>query len=150
MVFNCVNFSRDFCATVAQLLRNIWGGAHRLKLCLGKMSDGKLAVLHQRHRCVYHGRQLGRSGVTSSTLHGKENGVRHQIRFHLVVATSLYQRNLAAFSPAAFDARHRLFPSSRVHRQRRGKCHGTIPTFSRSLPGVLVVTSPGDFGGMDG
>jgi hypothetical protein len=24
----------------AQLLRNICGGAHRLKLCLGKMSDG--------------------------------------------------------------------------------------------------------------
>ena len=150
MVFNCVNFSRDFCATVAQLLRNIWGGAHRLKLCLGKMSDGKLAVLHQRHRCVYHGRQLGRSGVTSSTLHGKENGVRHQIRFHSVIGASLHQRNLAAFSPAAFAARHRFFSSCRVHRQRRGKCHRIISTFSRSRPVVLVVTSPGDSVCMDG
>jgi hypothetical protein len=77
------------------------------------MSDGKFAVLHQRNRCVHHCRQLGRSGVTSSTLHGKENGVRHQIRFHSVVGASLHQRNLAAFSPAAFVARHRLFPGSR-------------------------------------
>ena len=47
------------------------------------MSDGKLPVLHQRRRCVYHGRQLGRSGVTSTALHGKENSVRHQIcHFH--------------------------------------------------------------------
>ena len=48
----------------------------------------------------------------------------HQIRFHSVVGAPLHQRNLAAFSPAAFDARHRLFPGSQVHRQRRGKCHG--------------------------
>ncbi len=66
---------------------------YRLKLCLGKMSDGKLAVLHQRHRCVYHGRQLGRSGITSTALHGKENSVHHQIRFHSVVGASLHQRN---------------------------------------------------------
>jgi hypothetical protein len=46
----------------------------------------------------------------------------HQIRFHSVVVAPLHQRNLAAFSPAAFDARHRFFPGSRVHRQRRGKC----------------------------
>jgi hypothetical protein len=39
--------------------------------------------------------------VTSSTLHGKENGVRHQIRFHSVVGASLHQRNLAAFSSSA-------------------------------------------------
>jgi hypothetical protein len=38
-----------------------------------------LAVLHQRHRCVYNGRQLGRSGVTSTALHGKENSVQHPI-----------------------------------------------------------------------
>ena len=114
------------------------------------MSDGKLAVLHQRHRCVYHGRQLGRSGVTSSTLHGKENGVRHQIRFHSVVGASLHQRNLAMFSPAAFAACHRFFPSCRVYRQRRGKCHGAISTFSRSRPLVMAVASPDDFGDLDG
>ena len=61
------------------------------------MSDGKLSVLHQRHRCVYRGRQLGRSGVTSTALHGKENSVRHQIRFHSVVGASLHQRNLAVY-----------------------------------------------------
>jgi hypothetical protein len=43
------------------------------------MSDGKLPVLDQRHRCVYHGRQLGRSGVTPARLPRKENSVRHQI-----------------------------------------------------------------------
>ena len=36
---------------------------------------------------------------TSTALHGKENGVRHQIRFHSVVGASLHQRNLAVFSP---------------------------------------------------
>ena len=140
----------DCVELVTQQLRNFRVCGHGLKLCLGKMSDGKLAVLHQRHRCVYHGRQLGRSGVTSSTLHGKENGVRHQIRFHSVVGASLHQRNIAAFSSAAFAARHRFFPSCRVHRQRRGKCHRIIPTFSRSRPVVLVVTSPGDSVCMDG
>jgi len=123
---------------------------YRLKLCLGKMSDGKLAVLHQRHRCVYHGRQLGRSGITSTALHGKENSVHHQIRFHSVVGASLHQRNTAAFSPAAFAARHRFFPSCRVHRPRRGKCHGIISTFSRSRPVILAVTLPGDSVCMDG
>ena len=67
------------------------------KLCLGKMSDGKFVVLRQHHRCVYHSRQFGRSGVTPARLHGKENSVRHQIRFHSVVGASLHQRNLAAF-----------------------------------------------------
>jgi hypothetical protein len=86
------------------------------------MSDGKLAVLHQRHRCVYHGRQFGCFGVTSVSLRRKENSVRHQIRFHSGVGASLHQRNIAAFSPAAFAARHRFFPSCRIHRQRRGKC----------------------------
>jgi hypothetical protein len=114
------------------------------------MSDGKLPVLDQRHRCVYHSRQLGRSGVTPTALHGKENSVRHQIRFHSVVGASLHQRNLAAFSSAAFAARHRLFPGSRVHRQRRGKCHAQKFPFSRSLPFVLAATSPADFGGVDG
>jgi hypothetical protein len=57
------------------------------------MSDGKLPVLDQRHRCVYHGRQLGRSGVTPARLPRKENSVRHQIRFHSVVVGSLHQRN---------------------------------------------------------
>jgi hypothetical protein len=61
------------------------------------MSDGKLVVLHQRHRCVHHGRQLGRSGVTSTALHGKENSVRYQIRFHSVIGASLHQRNLSVF-----------------------------------------------------
>lgn len=60
------------------------------------MSDGKLPVLHQRHRCVYHGRQFGCSGVTPTALQGKENSVRHQISFHSVVGASLQQRNLAA------------------------------------------------------
>jgi hypothetical protein len=106
------------------------------------MSDEKLSVLHQRHRCVYRGRQLGRSGVTSTALHGKENSVRHQIRFHSVVGASLHQRNIAAFSPAAFAAHHRFFPSCRVHRQRRGKCHGIISTFSRSRRVILAVTLP--------
>lgn len=49
------------------------------------MSDGKFAVLCQHHCCVYQSRQLGRSGVTSTGLHGKENSVHHQIRFHSVV-----------------------------------------------------------------
>jgi hypothetical protein len=40
---------------------------------------GKLPGLDQRHRCVYHGRQLGRSGVTPARLPRKENSVRHQI-----------------------------------------------------------------------
>ena len=33
---------------------------------------------------------------------------------------------------------------------RRGKCHGYFFTFSRSLPVVLAVTWPDDFGCMDG
>jgi hypothetical protein len=61
------------------------------------MSDGKLAGLYQRNRCVHHCRQLGRSGVTPTALHGKENSVQHQIRFPSVVGASLHQRNLAAF-----------------------------------------------------
>jgi hypothetical protein len=36
------------------------------------------------------------------SLFHKENSVRHQIRFHSVVGTSLHQRNLAALSPARF------------------------------------------------
>jgi len=70
--------------------------------------------------------------VTSAPCSGKENSVRHQIRLPSVIVAPLHQRNLAAFSPAAFDARHRFFPGSQVHRQRRGKCLGTISTFSRS------------------
>jgi hypothetical protein len=30
-------------------------------------------------------------------LHGKENGVRHQIRFHFVAIASLHQANLRCF-----------------------------------------------------
>jgi hypothetical protein len=56
--------------------------------------------------------------VTSAACPGKENGVQHQIKLRSVVAAPLHQRNLAAFSPAAFDARHRFFSSSQVHRQR--------------------------------
>lgn len=48
------------------------------------MSDGKFAVLHQRHRCVYHSRQLGRSGVMPARLPRKENSVRHLIGFHFI------------------------------------------------------------------
>jgi hypothetical protein len=120
------------------------------------MSDGKFAILHQRHRCVYHSRQLGRSGVTSTALHGKENSVRHQIRFHSVVGASLHQRNLAAFH------RRRLLHATDFSKQplrsalavpciakRRGKCHGHFFTFSCSRPLVLAVTSPDDFGDMD-
>ena len=147
MVFNCVELVaqqlRKFRATFASVVA-------ASSCAKGRCLTGNWSFLHQRHRCVYHGRQLGRSGVTSSTLHGKENGVRHQIRFHSVVGASLHQRNLAAFSSAAFAARHRFFPGSQIHRQRRGKCHGNFSAFSRSLPGVLVVTLPGDFGGMDG
>jgi len=113
------------------------------------MSDDKLPVLHQRHRCVHHGRQLGRSGVTSTALHGKENSVRHHTRFHSVVGASLCQRNLAALPPAAFAARHRFFPSCRFT-VRGGKCHGSIPTFSRLRPVILAVTLPGDSVCMDG
>jgi hypothetical protein len=40
------------------------------------MSDGKFPVLDQHHRCGYHGRQLGRSGVTRACLPRKENSVR--------------------------------------------------------------------------
>jgi hypothetical protein len=65
------------------------------------MSDGKFAILHQCYRCVYHGRQLGRSGVTPARLPRKENSVRHQIRFYSVVVGSFHQRNLAAFSSSA-------------------------------------------------
>jgi len=85
----------------ARFLRNICGCGRGFKLCLGKMSDGKLPVLGQRHRCVYHIRQLHRSGVTPARLHRKENSVHHQIRFHSVVVGSLHQRNLVAFSSAA-------------------------------------------------
>jgi hypothetical protein len=114
------------------------------------MSDGKLPVLDQRHRCVYHSRQLGRFGVTPARLPRKENSVRHQIRFYSVIGASFRQRNLATFSLAAFAARHRFFPSCQVHRQRRGKCHGHFFTFSRSRPLVLAATSPADFGRADG
>ena len=72
------------------------------------MSDGKLPGLDQRHRCVYHGRQLGRSGVTPARLPRKENSVRHQIRFHSVIGASFRQCNLAAFSPASWLQLHRL------------------------------------------
>ena len=116
----------------------------------GRCLTEKLPVLDQRHRCVYHCRQLGRSGVTSTALHGKENSVRHQIRFHSVVGAALHQRNLAAFSPAAFAARHRFFSSCPLHRQRRVKCHGLLPTFSLSRPVVMVVTSSGDSVGIYG
>jgi hypothetical protein len=70
-----LNSLRFCCATVAQNSRKFSGGGRGLKLCLGKMSDGKFTVLHQRNRCVHHCRQLGRSGVTSTALHGKENSV---------------------------------------------------------------------------
>ena len=96
-----LNRSRDFCANFAQLLRNTTTDFAPPKLCLGKMSDGKFPVLDQHHRCGYHGRQLGRSGVTRACLPRKENSVRHQIRFHSVVGASFHQRNLAAFSSAA-------------------------------------------------
>ena len=146
-MFNCVELVtqqlRKFRATFASVVV-------ASSCAKGRCLTEKLPVLDQRHRCVYHCRQLGRSGVTSTVLHGKENSVRHQIRFHSVVGASLHQRNLAAFSPAAFAARHRFFPSSRVHRQRRGKCHGTISTFSRSRPVILAVTLPGDSVCMDG
>ncbi len=111
---------------------------------------GKFAILCQHHRCVFHSHQFGCSGVTPARLCCKENSVRHQIRFHSAVGASLHQRNLAAFSPAAFAARHRFFPSCRVHRQRRGKCHGHFFIFSHSHPLVLAVTSQDDFGDMDG
>jgi hypothetical protein len=52
----------------------------------GRCLTVNLPVLDQRHRCVYHGRQLGRSGVTPARLPRKENSVRHQIRFHSVVS----------------------------------------------------------------
>ena len=94
---------------VTQQLRNIRVCGHAPKLCLGKMSDGKFPVLDQRHRCVYHGRQLGRSGVTPARLPRKENSVRHQIRFHSVVGALIHQRNLAAFLPAAFAATPQIF-----------------------------------------
>jgi hypothetical protein len=42
------------------------------------MSDGKFAVLHQRIRCVHHGRQLGRFGVTAAPCTRKENSVHRQ------------------------------------------------------------------------
>jgi len=70
MMFDCIEL-------VTQQLRKICGCLHRLKLCLGKMSDGKLPILDQRHRCVYHSRQLGRSGVTPARLPRKENSVHH-------------------------------------------------------------------------
>jgi hypothetical protein len=47
-----------------------------------------------------------------------------EVRLAPVVVAPLHQRNLAAFSPAAFDARHGFFHGSQIHRQRRGKCHG--------------------------
>ena len=53
-----LNSLRFCCATVAQNSRKFSGGGRGLKLCLGKMSDGKFAVLHQRHRCAHRcGRQ---------------------------------------------------------------------------------------------
>ena len=121
-------------ATVAQISRNIRVCGHALKLCLGKMSDGKLPVLDQRHRSVYHSRQLGRACVTPARLLRKENSVRHQIRFHSVVGASLYQRNLAAFSLAAIAARHRFFPSCRVHRQRQCKDSSINNIYNASVP----------------
>jgi hypothetical protein len=51
-----LNSLRFCCATVAQNSRKFSGCGRGLKLCLGKMSDGKFAVLHQRHRCVHHWR----------------------------------------------------------------------------------------------
>jgi len=58
-----LNRSRDFCANFAQLLRNTATGFAPPKLCLGKMSDGKLPVLHQRNRCVHRcGRQKAANG----------------------------------------------------------------------------------------
>jgi hypothetical protein len=64
----------------------------------------------------------------------------------------------ATFLPTAFDARHGFFSSRRSARhraasltaKRRGKCHGYFSSFSRSLTAVLVVTSLGDSGGVDG
>jgi hypothetical protein len=88
--------------------------------------------------------------VTSASCTGKENSVRHQIRLPSVIVAPLHQRNLAAFSPAAFDARHRFLPGSQIHRQRRGKCHAAKILFSRSRSLVLVVTLPGDSGDVDG
>jgi hypothetical protein len=56
--------------------------------------------------------------VTSAPCTGKENSVHHQIKFPSGVGASLHQRNLVAFSPAAFAARHGFFPGSQIHRQR--------------------------------
>jgi hypothetical protein len=58
--------------------------------------------------------------VTADPCHDKENSVQHQIRFPSVVVAPLHQRNLAAFSPAAFDARHGFFPGSQIHRKKAG------------------------------
>ena len=52
------------------------------------------------------------AGISVPSDEGMRHSVRHQIRFHSVVGASLHQRNLAAFSPATFAARHRLFPGS--------------------------------------
>jgi len=52
-----LNRSRDFCANFAQLSRNTATDFAPPKLCLGKTSDGKLPVLHQRNRCVHHYRR---------------------------------------------------------------------------------------------
>jgi hypothetical protein len=58
-----LNRSRDFCANFAQLLRNTTTDFAPPKLCLGKMSDSKLPVLHQRHSCVHHyRRQMAATG----------------------------------------------------------------------------------------
>jgi hypothetical protein len=64
----------------------------------------------------------------------------------------------ATFLPTAFDSHHGFFPSRRSARhraawlsaKRRGKCHAQNFPFSRSLTAVLVVTSLGDSGGVDG
>jgi hypothetical protein len=47
-----LNGWQDIRAIFAQLLRNICGCTVASKLCLGKMSDGKLAGSHARNCCV--------------------------------------------------------------------------------------------------
>ena len=66
-----LNRSRDFCANFAQLLRNTATGFAPPKLCLGKMSDGKLPPVLHHCRCVHRcERQKAATGGKSPATKG--------------------------------------------------------------------------------
>ena len=73
-----LNRSRDFCANFAQLLRNTATIFAPPKLCLGKMSDGKLPPVLHPCRCVHHYQR--QKAATGGKLPATKGVILRQVR----------------------------------------------------------------------